>query len=107
MPMYSLTDVATLRLEAISIFLVLILAVTWVVQRLWNFYQRDVPSLPRLSFRGALGFVVVWGLLLQLVLAMIAGARELMTPGAWVKDGAVYRLKAEPTPGQKAADDDE
>jgi len=27
------------------------------------------------------------------VLTMISGARELMTPGAWEKDGAIYRLK--------------
>ncbi len=37
--------------------------------------------------------VVLWGLLFTVVLAMISGARELMTPGAWEKQGATYRLK--------------
>ena len=31
----------------------------------------------------------------HVVLAMISGARELMTPGAWEKHGATYRLKEE------------
>src|SRR5262249_35186152 len=34
-----------------------------------------------------------WGLLFVLVLTMISGARELMTPGAWEKQGLTYRLK--------------
>ena len=36
--------------------------------------------------------VVLWGLALVIVLAMIAGARELMTPGAWQKQGWTYKL---------------
>lgn len=93
MPFYSLTDVATMRLQAISFFLALLLAVAFVVQRLWNWCQRDQTALPRLSYKGALGLIVVGGLLVQVVLAMIAGARELMTPGAWVKAGATYQLR--------------
>ena len=38
--------------------------------------------------------VVLWGLLFMLVLTMISGARELLTPGAWEKKGATYQLKA-------------
>lgn len=96
MPMFHLTDIASMRLQAISFFLVLLLGVTVVIQKCWNLYQRDQTWLPRLSFRGALGFVVVWGLLFQLVLSMIAGARELMTPGAWVRVGTTYKLKDTP-----------
>lgn len=36
--------------------------------------------------------MVLWGLALVIVLAMIAGARELMTPGAWQKQGWTYKL---------------
>jgi hypothetical protein len=36
--------------------------------------------------------VGLWGLLFLLVLTMISGARELMTPGAWKKDGVTYTL---------------
>ena len=96
MPIYSLTDVARLRLETISFFLVLLLVITALVRWAWNWYQRDAPHLPRLSYKGALGLIVVWGLALQLVLSMIAGARELMTPGAWVKVGATYQLEQAP-----------
>ena len=34
----------------------------------------------------------MWGLLFLLVLTMISGARELMTPGAWKKEGLTYTL---------------
>lgn len=92
MPTITLDEVVTARLQTISFFLGLILVVTLVIQRGWNLYQRDQQWLPRLSYKGALGFVIVWALLLQLVLSMIGGARELMTPGAWVKVGATYAL---------------
>jgi hypothetical protein len=39
--------------------------------------------------------VTLWGLLFLLILTMISGARELMTPGAWEKHGSTYRLKDE------------
>jgi hypothetical protein len=40
--------------------------------------------------------VALWGLLFVLVLTMISGARELMTPGAWEKQGLTYHL-SQPT----------
>ena len=36
--------------------------------------------------------MVLWGLMFVIVLTMISGARELMTPGAWKKDGLTYQL---------------
>jgi hypothetical protein len=56
---------------------------------LWNSLQRDFPRLPRLSFSRALAGVVLWGLLFIIVLTMISGARELMTPGAWQRQGFI------------------
>jgi len=80
------------RLQAISFFLAALLLCALVVKLLWNYLQRDFPKLPRLSYGKALAVVVLWGLLFIIVLAQISGARELMTPGAWKRDGATYRL---------------
>lgn len=91
MPMVSLTDLATQRLQVLSFFLLILVVSAVVIGQLWN---RLTPW-PRLSFRRALGLTVLWGLLFHLVLTMISGARELMTPGAWEKDGATYVLGAE------------
>jgi hypothetical protein len=80
------------RLQAISFFLAALLLCALAVQLLWNYLQRDLPKLPRLSYGKAVAVVVLWGLLFIIVLAQISGARELMTPGAWKRDGATYRL---------------
>jgi hypothetical protein len=67
-----------------------------LIMLLWNWLRRDFTSLPHLSYPKSLGLTALWGLLFVLVLTMISGARELMTPGAWEKDGATYRLKKSP-----------
>lgn len=92
MPSVTLTDVARLRLEAISFFLLGFLICAFCIQRLWNWLAKDFTVLPALSYPKALGLVGLWGLLFVLVLTMISGARELMTPGAWEKTGATYQL---------------
>ena len=90
---YTLTEVARLRVETISFFLVVLLASAALVGWVWNGLRAGFPRLPRLNYWRALGVVALWGLLFSVVLAMISGARELMTPGAWEKQGATYRLK--------------
>jgi hypothetical protein len=92
MPGVSLSDFGQLSLQAISFFAIVFVICGFVVQRLWNGLQSDFPRLPRLSFGKAAGVVTLWGMLFVLVLTMISGARELMTPGAWVKKGSTYRL---------------
>jgi hypothetical protein len=92
MPSFNLTDAAALRIDTLSFFLLLFLLSSLVVWKVWNALRSDFPRLPRLSYRKALGVVGLWGLLFLLVLTMISGARELMTPGAWKKDGATYTL---------------
>ncbi|SIO66716.1 hypothetical protein SAMN05444166_8193 [Singulisphaera sp. GP187] len=87
-----LTGLARQRLEVISFFLVGLLACTGVIRWVWNGLRNDFPVLPRLSYARALGIIVLWGLLFVLVLTMISGARELMTPGAWEKQGLTHRL---------------
>ena len=47
MTVYDLTDVARLRLEDISFFLVLLLLATFGIRFLWNVFARDFPRLPR------------------------------------------------------------
>ncbi len=84
------------RLQAISFFLVGIVASALAVKLLWNGLTRDWPRLPQLSFAKSLAIVALWGLMFLVVLTMISGARELMTPGAWKKDGATYSIRDEP-----------
>jgi hypothetical protein len=92
MPTVLLNDLARMRLRAISFFLLCFLLSSWGVQKLWNTARHDFPRLPRLSYARANGLVAIWGLLFVLVLTMISGARELMTPGAWKKEGVTYKL---------------
>ena len=81
-----------LRVQAISFFLAVLLLSGWLVKGLWNFARRDFPKLPALTYGRALGLVGLWGLSFVIVLTMISGARELMTPGAWRKQGWTYKL---------------
>jgi hypothetical protein len=92
MPSFHLTDVAKMRLENVSFFLAGFLVSALLIMFLWNYLARDWTFLPRLSYGKAVGLVALWGLLFVLVLTMISGARELMTPGAWEKKGATYQL---------------
>jgi hypothetical protein len=92
--MMRLEPEALQRLCAISFFGLCFFLSAWTFKLLWNYLQRDFSSLPRLSYAKALGFVFLWGLLFVVVLTMISGARELMTPGAWQKQGFTYKLAA-------------
>jgi hypothetical protein len=103
MPSVRLSDLARMRLETLSFFLAVFLVCAKLGQWLWNWLQPDFPRLPRLTFRKALGLLTVWGLLFVVVLTMISGARELLTPGAWEKVGLTYKL-AEPNADEPASD---
>jgi hypothetical protein len=98
MPSVSLSDAASLRLSGISFFLVLLLLSAVGFRYLWNYVRRDFSQLPYLSYKMALAFVLLLGLLLNVILLMIAGTRELMTPGAWEKSGITYKLTPGATP---------
>jgi hypothetical protein len=106
MPVVTLSDLARMRFQVMSFFLLVLLLATWVIQRVWNGLRRDFPRLPKLSYKRALGVVTLWGLLFVLILTMISGARELMTPGAWKKQGFTYALadgSGEKAPGRDEA----
>ncbi|MBX3442424.1 MAG: hypothetical protein KF774_08450 [Planctomyces sp.] len=92
MPSIELSDVAKLRLDTLSFFLLGVIISAVCLRGLWNALRRDIPALPRLSFRGALSATVLIGLVLLVVLTMISGARELLTPGAWNKQGLTFAL---------------
>lgn len=93
MTVVTLTDVAAARIDALSFFLVTYLLISWAVKGIWNQLAKSFASLPVLKYRQALGVVFVTGLLFYVVLTMISGARELLTPGAWEKQGSGYRLR--------------
>src|SRR5206468_4102961 len=105
MPMPRLNDVVRLRLENVSFSLAGFLVTAFFIQLLWNFLRRDWTALPRVNDPKALGVVTRWGLLLVLVLTMISGARELMTPAAWEPDGATYKSAPEDEPAAQARDE--
>lgn len=106
MPTIQLNDIPRMRLQSISFFLAGLLLSSLFIQLLWNRLGRDFVALPRLTYAKALGVVGLWGLLFVLVLTMISGARELMTPGAWKKEGLTYKLASTPvpTPADEAQD---
>lgn len=94
--MIHVSELARMRMQTLSFFLVGLLLSAAFIQLLWNYLRTDFPIMPRLSYGKAVGVVTLWGLLFILVLTMISGARELMTPGAWEKRGLTYKL-AEPS----------
>lgn len=95
MPVVTLSDIARLRLDSISFFLFLIVLATFVFRLCWNTIAADFPKLPQLTIRKSLAMVTLWGLVFLLALTMISGARELLTPGAWEKQGFTYKLRTE------------
>lgn len=78
--------------QAISFFGMCLLVSAFGVQGLWNSLRGTFPRLPPLSYARSLSLVILWGLCFVVVLTMISGARELMTPGAWKKQGWTYTL---------------
>jgi hypothetical protein len=92
MPNIELSDIGKLRWDSISFFLVIFLLSAAGGRWLWNRLTLDFPQLPKITYKTALSATFLWGLLFLLVLTMISGARELLTPGAWKKSGVTYTL---------------
>lgn len=93
MTMPGFTDIAQARFQVLSFFLILYLALALIYHRIWNGLAKDFPRLPPIRYRGALGVLAVCGLFIYVVLTMISGARELMTPGAWARSGVFYSIR--------------
>lgn len=94
----SMTDSAIERFQAISFFLVVVVICSLVFRAIWNSLRNEFPALPLLSFWRSLGLIFLWGVAMIVVLTMISGARELMTPGAWEKKGFTYRVAHDAKP---------
>ena len=92
MTVYGLRDIYRLRLEEISFFLVLLLVCAFLVRLLWNHAFKGMPAVPRLGFLQSLSASILFGLLTLLILTMISGIREVLTPEAWRRQGTSYRL---------------
>jgi hypothetical protein len=92
MTVYGLRDIYRLRLEEISYFIVLLLVCAFVLKLLWNYAFKGFNSIPRLKYFQALCASLLFGLIMLLLLTMISGIREVLTPGAWRKQGTSYRL---------------
>src|SRR5262249_22390064 len=104
MPSLTLSDAASLRLQTISFFLLGFLLCSWLILLVWNGLRKAFTALPRLSYGKAVGVVTLWRLMFILVLTMISGARELMTPGAWEKQGLTYKLTKDLPPPAPSAE---
>lgn len=94
MTVYGLNDFYETRLQDISMFLVVLLLCSAGLMGLWNVLARDFKSLPRLKYRHALALSVIFGLAMLLILTMISGIREVLTPEAWRKQGTAYKLNS-------------
>src|SRR5690349_18689527 len=92
MTAYDLNDVVRLRVEDISFFLALMLVAGLGIRFLWNHVAKGLPILPRMSFARALCLTALLSLFMLLVLSMISGARELLTPGVWRRQGNAYYI---------------
>jgi hypothetical protein len=92
MTVYGLRDVYRLRIEELSFFLLLFIVCVFALKFLWNHAVKGFPSLPRLKFFQAGALALLLGLVMLVILTMISGIREVLTPGAWRHQGTSYRL---------------
>ena len=98
MPSVSLSLSGTERINAISFFLAVILFSTLIIKFCWSQLAALFPQIPKGTFLQSLAVSLLFGLGSIIVLTMISGARELMTPGAWEPDGITYRLSSQQEP---------
>ncbi len=75
-------------------FLLIVVAATTLTY-CWNGLVKET-NWPRLTHPKAIAFSFLAGLLSFLVLVMIAGSRELLSPGAWKPHGILYKIADEP-----------
>lgn len=103
MPSFGLSELVRSRLQDISFFLLLWFVAAGAVRLLWNALSRDIQWWPRVSYSRAMALTFLLSLGVLLALSMISGARELLTPGAWRKQGASHRLETRFEPADRQA----
>ena len=94
MTVYDLNDIYRLGAEEISFFVFLLIFSSVLFRLAWNSVVKAVPRLPKLGYRQALCASFVFGLMMLLILTMISGIREVLTPEAWHRQGSHYRLNS-------------
>jgi len=92
MTVYGLRDAYRLRFEDISFFILLLVLCAFGLQLLWNYAAKGFSFLPRLKFLQAGALALLLGLVMLVILTMISGIREVLTPEAWRRQGTSYRL---------------
>lgn len=100
MTVYGLSDIYRLRFEEISFLIILLLGCALILKLLWNFAFKGFTTVPRIKYFQALALSILFGLVMLLILTMISGIREVLTPAAWRHQGTSYKLNApaqEPT----------
>lgn len=101
---FRLNEDISARLQSISFFLLILFCATVAIWGLWNVAAKDSGFLPKLTFVKACCVTLLWATLFVLVLTMISGARELLTPGAWRKKGVTYTIDPDPTPAASVSE---
>jgi len=92
MVVYGLRDVYRLRFEEISFLILLLFLSALLLKLLWNYAAKGFSFLPRLKYLQALSAALLMGLVMLVILTMISGIREVLTPDAWRRQGSSYRL---------------
>lgn len=94
MTVYGLNDVYRIRMEEVSFFILVFLVASALSKALWNTIAKDFPALPRLKWRHAAALSLTLGLGMLLILTMISGIREVLTPDAWRRQGSGYKMNS-------------
>ena len=91
-----LTEYGVKRITGLStaIFFGLVVSVL-LVRFFWGLLVQETDW-PKPTLAKSFAATFLGGLLFFLVLVMIAGSRELFSPGAWVPDGILYKLASKP-----------
>ena len=92
MPSFTLREIYRLRFQELSFFIFLLFACALLFQLTWNYAVKGFGAIPKLNYWRALTLSFLLGLGMLLVLTMISGIREVLTPEAWRKQGSTYRL---------------
>lgn len=92
MTVYGLRDIYRMRLQEVSFFLLLLFVGAFLIKVLWNYAVKGFSFLPRLKYLQSFCLSILFGLFTMLILTMISGIREVLTPEAWRRQGSSYRL---------------
>jgi len=72
MTSFSLTEVARVRFQTLSFFIVGYLFMALIVKWLWNYLAISFTKLPKLNYRRALTLSLISGLFLYVILTIIS-----------------------------------